>query len=139
MNLGSERLDAGQGLIDRLPNSLRGSQGGVPQPIMADHPVFVGIGDGASLEFIHRGERLGQARLDLPDELLREIHSADVETQADRGELCVVTLKPLPKIIAVCLCHCFNAVHALRQGVQMQHNPLPKAIRCSHRAACSSA
>ena len=68
---------------------------------MANHPVFVGIGDSAGLEFIHRVERLGQARLDLPDELLREIHSADVETQADRGELCVVMLKPLPNIIAV--------------------------------------
>jgi len=83
MNLGSERLDAGQGLIDRLPDFFRGSQGGVPQPVMADHPVFVGIGDGTRLEFVHRVERLGQARLDLLDELPGEIHPADVETQAD--------------------------------------------------------
>ena len=101
MNLGCERLDAGQGLIDRLSDFLRGGQGGVTQPVVADHPVFVGIGDGASLEFIHRGERFRQARLDLPDELVREIHSAYVEAQADRGELCVVTLKPLPNIITV--------------------------------------
>ena len=70
---------------------------------MSDHSILVGIGDGACLEFIHRVERLVQARLDLLKEILGEVHSAQVQSQPEGRELCVMTLEPRPKIFAVCL------------------------------------
>tara|TARA_B100001013_G_scaffold92516_1_gene51539 strand:+ start:410 stop:622 length:213 start_codon:yes stop_codon:yes gene_type:complete len=70
---------------------------------MADHSILVGIGNGACLEFIHCVERFVQARPDLLKEILGEVHSAQVQSQPEGRELCVMTLEPCPKIFVACL------------------------------------
>ena len=70
---------------------------------MADHSVFVGVGNGACLELVHRVERFGQARLYLLEEILSEFHPAQIQSQAEGRELSVIMLKPYPKIFVACL------------------------------------
>jgi hypothetical protein len=43
---------------DRLFQLRRGGEVRVSQPVMADHPAFVGVGDGTAFERLHVGEGL---------------------------------------------------------------------------------
>ena len=51
------------------------------EPIVADHSVFVGIGDGAGFERDHRGERLLRGLLHRCQKSVVETDSADVQTE----------------------------------------------------------
>ena len=57
------------------------------QPVVADHAFFVGIGDGASLQSCHVGERLCELGLHRVEEAVGERHAAEVERKPERGIL----------------------------------------------------
>ena len=51
-----------------LRSSGVGARSRVAQPIVADHALLVGVGDGAAFERVHRGEGLLHRRLHLRQE-----------------------------------------------------------------------
>ena len=45
----AKALMAGERVFDFLADGGRRGQGGISQPIMADHAFFIGVGDGAAV------------------------------------------------------------------------------------------
>ena len=62
-----------------------GASCGRAQPVMADHAVLVGIGDGALFQGGHGGERLLHRRLHAGEEVVRKGDPADVEGEPEAG------------------------------------------------------
>ncbi len=79
---GGEVLDIGLGLLDFLAQFRGGRKRGIAQPVVADHALFVGVGDGAGLQLAHGGEGLGGERLHFGQEIVAETHPADIERNA---------------------------------------------------------
>ena len=98
MHLGGERLNASDGLLDFFADGWRWRQGRVAQPIMTHHPVFVGIGDGTLFQLGHFGKGPLEAGLHRGEEIVREIHSAKIQSQAQAGELRIVPLEAQPEL-----------------------------------------
>ena len=96
MHLGGEGLDGFQRGGDGGAEFGIGRQFGCAQPIVADHAVLVGVGDGAGLECRHVGERLLQLRLQRGRKIIRERHAADVERQTELGVGVVERLEAVP-------------------------------------------
>ena len=103
VNLRGERFDALQNLRD-LRAQIVGRQIGVAQPIMADHALFVGVGDGAALQFVHL--RVGglQFRLEVGKELVVKRHPRDVERETQVGVGEVKALKAVPELKGIHNC-----------------------------------
>src|SRR5579885_1127039 len=84
------------------PSNLRadfgsGRQRRVAQPLMADHAVFSRVGDCSRLQLAHRAKRLLDLRPHFVEEIVRELHAADIEAE---GRLLVaqkIFLEPLPE------------------------------------------
>jgi len=53
VHLGGEVLDALDGGFDVVADGGGGREAGVAEPVVADHAVFVGVGDGAFFEGVH--------------------------------------------------------------------------------------
>ena len=83
VNLGGEVLDGGQGGVDCRCELGCGREVRGAQPVMADHPVLVGVGDGAFLERGHVSECLLHPRRHGHEELVRERDAADIERDAE--------------------------------------------------------
>ncbi len=82
-----ERLHCGHGAVDLFTNGGGGRQGGVAQPVMSDHAFLVGVGKGALLQFPHRGERLLHPGFHPGEKVIRKIHPAHVNREANGGVL----------------------------------------------------
>ena len=80
-DVAGEREDAGERGLDFVAEEGVGGEGRVAQPVVADHPALVGVGDGALLELPHRRERPPHGRLHPPQELLGEPDPAHVDEQ----------------------------------------------------------
>ena len=98
VNFSRERLDRGECFLDGLPQFRLRRERGVAQPVMADHALLVGIRDRALLQLRHRGKSLLHARLHLREEVLREIHAAHVDGQAERREVGEMFLETMPEL-----------------------------------------
>jgi len=96
VDLGREILDGGERAGDLLRQLLRRSEVRGAQPIVADHAVLVGIGDGALFEGGHVGKGFLHRHLDLGEVTIGKRHAADVERQAERGIGEVVLFKTRP-------------------------------------------
>ena len=66
---------------------------------MADHPFFIGVGDGTALQRGHLGEGALHRRLHAREKILGEIHAADIDAQAERGERGEMFLEPVPELV----------------------------------------
>ena len=82
---------------------LRG-QRGISQPVMAGHSFLIRIGNGAALEGVHGGEGLLHTRLHRVEIMIREIHPAQVQGQAERGITGEILLVSFPERFR-CRCH----------------------------------
>ncbi len=69
----------------------------IAQPVMADHALFVGVGDGAGLQLAHGGESSLDLRLHLFEKAIRKPHPADVDRKAEVVVAQVILLKTLPE------------------------------------------
>src|SRR6266496_4426603 len=67
---------------------------------MADHPLFVRVGDGALFQFGHRPEGALHPRLHAGKEVLREIDAAEVDGQPEIRKFNVALLEALPEFFA---------------------------------------
>jgi len=85
MDFGREVVDRGERAGDLSRDFPGGSQVRGPQPVVADHAVLVGIGDGALFERSHVGERLFHRHFDFREKAVGERHAADIERHAERG------------------------------------------------------
>jgi hypothetical protein len=66
---------------------------------MTNHPVFVRISDGAFFEGIHGSESFGHGRGHFIEIIVRKIHAAEVDAQADGRIGRVVALEALPQVV----------------------------------------
>ncbi len=64
---------------------------------MADHAVFVAIGDGARLEVAHLAESALRRGFHPGKEVVREIHAGDIEQKPERLVAQEVALVALPE------------------------------------------
>jgi hypothetical protein len=97
MNLVREVLDGADGVLDLLADGGLRSEGGMAEPVMADHAFFVGIGDGAMFEIGHAGEGFLHARFHGGKKIIREVHAADVQGQAESGVMGKILLVTFPQ------------------------------------------
>ena len=77
-----ELLEGGEWLGDGAPQLLGRSQRGIPQPIVADHAAFVGIGDRAGLDRRQIREGLLNARRKRVGMAGRDVHQRKVEGES---------------------------------------------------------
>jgi hypothetical protein len=96
VDLGREILDGSKRAGDLLRQLLRRCEMWRTQPVVADHAVLVGVGDGALFEGRHIGEGFLHRHLDLREVTIGKRHAADVERQAERGIGEVVLFKTRP-------------------------------------------
>ena len=78
VNLRCKTLNFVQNRRD-LRAQIVGRQLRIAQPVMADSAFFVGIGDGATLQFVHLRIGFLQFRLEIGEEVIAEIHARNVE------------------------------------------------------------
>ena len=96
VDAGGEILDGGQRRGDGVRDFLVRRQLRRAQPVMADHAVLIGIGDGALLQRGHGGEGLRELRLQRGEIVVRERQAAEVERHAERGIVVAVLLETGP-------------------------------------------
>ena len=101
VDLGGERLDRRERAAD-LRRDL-GGWGEVwrAQPVVADHPVFIGVGDRSLLQGVHRREGLFHGRRHAGEEIVVELHPADVEAQAHRRHEAKMGFVAVPQVTSV--------------------------------------
>ena len=99
VNLLAESFDGRQRGLDFPPDLRRGSQRRRAQPIMADPPLFVRVGDGSLLERRHGGIGLLHPRLKLRKKIVRELDATHVHAQAQGRAFEVVFAEPLPELL----------------------------------------
>jgi hypothetical protein len=75
----------------------------IAQPIMANHPVFVGVGDGAFFEGVHGDKRLVHPAGHFLEVIIRKIDPAQINRQADLRKGGVVALESLPGLVLRCV------------------------------------
>ena len=75
----------------------RGRQLRRAQPVVADHAIFVGIGDRAGFEVLHACEGFLRERLHSAQEVVAKTHAADVERDAERLVAEEIFLITVPK------------------------------------------
>ena len=79
VHIGCEFLDLGIRVFDLLAQLSVGGEFRFSQPVMADHPFFIGVRDSARFQIAHRGKRFVDPRPHLVEEIVREFHPADVD------------------------------------------------------------
>ena len=104
VNFGGKILDPGGGFFDLPADCQRGRERGIPQPIMTDHAVFIGIRDGALFQRRHVGQRLLHARFHAREKLVGHVHAAQVHRQTNLGIFGVILLESLPPL-QLCVVH----------------------------------
>jgi hypothetical protein len=82
MHLGGECLELGERAGDRLLQLRRRRELRIAQPIVADHPAFVGIGDGTRFDGLDIGKCLVDFRLHVGDEIRADVHQGQVERES---------------------------------------------------------
>jgi len=97
VNIRRECLDMFDRFFDLGANFRSGGQGGVPEPIMSNHPLLGGISDCSSLQRSHRCKRFIDLRLHFSEEIIREFHPADVERETKIAIVQKMLLKTLPE------------------------------------------
>src|SRR6266567_7170343 len=120
MHSDRKRLDCGHRLFDFLANLQCGRKGRVPQPVMSDHTLLIGVGNRALLQFSHGGESLLYPRLHGREKVVREIHSTQVQRQPKSREFRVPFLETLPKL-------CFRISH--KNGIHLNIGTLQMKSR----------
>ena len=98
MNFRGKLLDPGNGFFDFLADFRCWRERGIPQPIMADHAIFVRIGNRAFFQRGHVGQRLLHARFHRGEEFVDHVHPAQVHRQTEFGKFGVIFLKPFPPL-----------------------------------------
>jgi len=96
VDIGGEGFDGGDGAGDFGAEFGGGGAGGVAEPVMADHALFIGIGDGAGFELVHGGEGLFHGGCEAREEGVVEGHAGDVQRQAEGGAGTEVFFVALP-------------------------------------------
>ena len=66
---------------------------------MTDHSLFIRIGDGAVLQFSHRGEGLLHRPFHFRKEIIWKIHPAHIQRQTERWVVVIILLEALPKLL----------------------------------------
>src|SRR5882724_4441711 len=69
----------------------------VAKPVVADHPLLIGIGDRARFELAHGCEGFLDSRLHLLKEISRKFHTANVDRKIEIGVAQKIFLKTLPE------------------------------------------
>jgi hypothetical protein len=67
----------------------------VPKPVVPYHAVLIGVHNGSGLKPVHSGERELDMRLHTVEEILGEMHPADVDRKAE--------FRRVPKIVPISL------------------------------------
>src|SRR5256885_15787542 len=98
------RMDAGRELLDlraclfNLSAQVRiWRQRRFSQPVMTDHSFFVGIREPSRFQVAHRGKRPVDLRSHFVEEIVRELHTADVDRETEIVVAKEVLLEPLPE------------------------------------------
>src|SRR5512143_186313 len=89
-------FDRFNGVFNFLPDLWRRSPVRAAKPVVTDHAVFVGIGDGPRLESFHGTVGRLYLRLHTGKIVDGKIHPADVECQADGGTDTKILFIPFP-------------------------------------------
>ena len=76
-----------------------GRQIGLPQPVMAHHPLLIGVGDAAPLQGLHCIEGLRKSRLQLIQQVRVEPHTADVQVKTQAGVMVKPILITIPEVM----------------------------------------
>jgi hypothetical protein len=73
------------------------SKSRIAQPVMADHALLIGIGDGARFQFFHGGKRLVDLGPHSVEKIIRKFHPADVDGKIGLVVAEKILLEALPE------------------------------------------
>ncbi len=74
-----EALQVVDGIGDGAAQFLGRGEGGIAQPVVADHAAFIGVGDGTGFDGFHVGEGLGDLWLERGDVGGLDVHQGEIE------------------------------------------------------------
>src|SRR5437868_13606119 len=97
MHLTGEGLDPLFCVFDLVTKFGIWSQCRVAQPVVTYHPLLVRISDPPSFQVSHRPKRFCAERARSLEEIIRKIHSTDVDGEADVFVTKKVLLESLPQ------------------------------------------
>ena len=97
VNIAGESLDTFVRSFDICAKLRGGRQRGIPQPIMANHPFLIGIGDCSRFKLPHCRKRLVDLRLHFLEEIVGKSHPTNVERETEIVVVHEILLKTLPK------------------------------------------
>src|SRR5207248_6605130 len=97
VNIGRKLFNSFICLFDLRAKLRVWRQGGIAEPIVADHSLLIGIGDRARFELTHGPEGFLDSRLHLLKEVSRKFHTANVDRKIEIGVAQKIFLKTLPE------------------------------------------
>ena len=96
MYLGCDLLDVSEAGLDLSSQFRLGCERCVAEPIVADHAILVGVGDGAGLEFLHGLVGCLDLGLHFGEKVVAEVDTADVDREIEVLEFKIVLVEAFP-------------------------------------------
>src|SRR5262245_40190418 len=97
MHSGSKLLDILHGLTNLARNLAPRREIGRAEPVMANHPLLVGVRDGAALQSVHGFKRLAQRRRHPVEKTVIKAHAADIQRESECRDPAKIALMTLPE------------------------------------------
>ena len=96
VNIDRKIFDALNRFFDLRPNLRNRRKPWIPEPVMTDHALFIGIGDSSRLQIAHRRKCFFNQRLHFHKKIVREFHPADIDAEIEIAVVQKIFLKTLP-------------------------------------------
>src|SRR2546423_290725 len=99
MDFGGEFFDGRDSGFDLMRDLRCRRQARVAQPIVADHPIFIRVGESAFFELSHLFETSTNPGGHGSDPILSEVHSTEIDREFDLWEFAIIFFEPFPELL----------------------------------------